>query len=85
MLQASELLRSLHQRHLVHKYVSTISEERKQQLGEKVVAEGLFKGKKSSYEGSVARKFEASRCAGKVMLNGINRKDVQVPQQILCK
>ena len=83
VLQASDILRLLHQRHLVHKYVTNISEDRKQQLGEKVVAEGLFKNKKSSYAQSVGESFEKSRCASRVALNGINKRDVKVTATIM--
>ncbi|CAG2120108.1 unnamed protein product [Medioppia subpectinata] len=47
--ETSELLKGLHQRWLVRKYVRSITPERKRLMDEKVVAEELFRNKKASY------------------------------------
>ena len=49
-------------------------------LGEKVVAETLFKEKKSSYAESVPRLFAANRTAHSAALkmNGLNVRDIKV-------
>ncbi|CAL1271380.1 unnamed protein product [Larinioides sclopetarius] len=61
--EASSYLRQLHRTWLVRKYVKNLSPDRKFQLDQKVFAEELFKGKKSSYIASVPRPFVASRLA----------------------
>ncbi|XP_046840853.1 unconventional myosin-Ic-like [Xenia sp. Carnegie-2017] len=59
--EASDLLRSLHSRILVRKYVRTLSEERKTQLTMKLAASETFKGKKTCYEESVSLPFVFNR------------------------
>ncbi|GBM22929.1 Unconventional myosin-Ic, partial [Araneus ventricosus] len=61
--EASSYLRQLHRTWLMRKYVKNLSPDRKFQLDQKVFAEELFKGKKSSYIASVPRPFVASRLA----------------------
>ncbi|GFU46159.1 hypothetical protein NPIL_221961, partial [Nephila pilipes] len=45
----------------MRKYIKNLSPDRKFQLDQKVLAEQLFKGKKSSYIQSVPKPFVASR------------------------
>ncbi|KAK7934092.1 hypothetical protein WMY93_004988 [Mugilogobius chulae] len=59
--ETSEMLRKLHYRLLVRKYVRGITPQRKAQLQLKLVASTLFKGKKESYPQSVAQSFVDTR------------------------
>ncbi|XP_072289443.1 unconventional myosin-Ih isoform X2 [Eucyclogobius newberryi] len=59
--ETSEILRKLHYRILVRKYVRGITPQRKAQLQLKLVASTLFKGKKESYPQSVAQPFVDTR------------------------
>ena len=78
-MQVSEYLQHLYRCNLVRRYCLTISEERKQMLGEKVVAESLFKDKKSSYAKSVPRLFDTKRLQQSATpLNGFTASDVRV-------
>ncbi|MCI4392385.1 hypothetical protein PGIGA_G00145290 [Pangasianodon gigas] len=61
MREASEMLRRLHTRWLVRKYVRGITPQRKAQLQLKVVTSAIFKGKKESYPQSVAVPFVDTR------------------------
>ncbi|MCJ8746605.1 hypothetical protein PDJAM_G00143780 [Pangasius djambal] len=61
MREASEMLRRLHTRWLVRKYVRGITPQRKAQLQLKVVTSAVFKGKKESYPQSVAVPFVDTR------------------------
>ncbi|KAF5881627.1 unconventional myosin-Ih, partial [Clarias magur] len=61
MRDASELLRRIHTRWLVRKYVRGITPQRKAQLQLKVVTSAIFKGKKESYNQSVATPFMDTR------------------------
>jgi len=51
----------MHEIWLARKYVSGITPERKRLMDEKVIAEELFRGKKASYEASIANMFEENR------------------------
>ncbi|XP_055328094.1 unconventional myosin IC-like [Paramacrobiotus metropolitanus] len=55
--ETSDLLRSLHMRNRVLKYVKHCSPERKFLMDEKVLAERLFKGKKTLYLSSIPQFF----------------------------
>ncbi|KAJ0067517.1 hypothetical protein NL108_007998, partial [Boleophthalmus pectinirostris] len=59
--ETSEILRKLHYRLLVRKYVRGITPQRKAQLQLKLVASTLFKGKKESYPQSIAQPFVDTR------------------------
>ncbi|CAG2177179.1 unnamed protein product, partial [Oppiella nova] len=59
--EASELLKPVHQRCLVRKYVRSINPERKRLMDEKVVAEKLFRNKKASYGASLPNMFKENR------------------------
>ncbi|XP_062874427.1 unconventional myosin-Ih, partial [Trichomycterus rosablanca] len=61
MTEASEMLRRLHTRWLVRKYVRGITPQRKAQLQMKVVTSTIFKGKKESYPKSVSVPFIDTR------------------------
>ncbi|XP_054157929.1 unconventional myosin-Ic-like [Oppia nitens] len=65
-LETSELLRKLHQRWLVRKYIKSISPERKRLMDEKVVAEELFRGKKISYPSSIRYMFKENRLSSEL-------------------
>ncbi|KAF2362429.1 Myosin head motor domain, partial [Trinorchestia longiramus] len=57
----SEVLKPMHRQYLAGRYVRAISKEDKKRLDEKVLAEQLFKGRKSSYLASVPEQFKDSR------------------------
>jgi myosin-1 len=59
--EASVYLKNLHEKWLARNYVMSITPERKRLMEEKVIAEELFKNKKSSYESSIAKMFESNR------------------------
>ncbi|XP_005176766.1 unconventional myosin IC isoform X1 [Musca domestica] len=59
--EASTYLHRLHRLHLARKYRLALSEERKRQFELKVLAEKVFKDKKSSYPASVAQWFQTNR------------------------
>uniref|UniRef100_A0AAV2MST2 Unconventional myosin-Ih n=1 Tax=Knipowitschia caucasica TaxID=637954 RepID=A0AAV2MST2_KNICA len=59
--EPSEMLKKLHYRLLVRKYVRGITPQRKAQLQVKYVASTLFKGKKECYPQSVAQPFMDTR------------------------
>ncbi|XP_076854557.1 unconventional myosin-Ih [Brachyhypopomus gauderio] len=61
MTEASEILRRLHSRWMVRKYVRGLTPQRKAQLQMKVVTSSIFKGKKDSYPQSVAVPFVDTR------------------------
>uniref|UniRef100_A0AAY5EZK8 Myosin motor domain-containing protein n=1 Tax=Electrophorus electricus TaxID=8005 RepID=A0AAY5EZK8_ELEEL len=61
MTEASEILRRLHLRWMVRKYVRGLTPQRKAQLQIKVVTSAIFKGKKDSYPQSVAMPFMDTR------------------------
>ena len=65
-------------RNLVRKYCLKISPERKVQLEEKVIAESLFKGKKSAYAESVGEWFERYRTKPPGALNGVTMDQISV-------
>ncbi|KAJ8379362.1 hypothetical protein SKAU_G00001400 [Synaphobranchus kaupii] len=59
--ETSELLRALHTRMLVRKYVRGITAQRKAQLQLKGITSAIFKGKKDSYAQSVSKPFVDTR------------------------
>ncbi|XP_074527408.1 unconventional myosin-Ih [Halichoeres trimaculatus] len=59
--ETSEILRKLHYRLMVRKYVRGITPQRKAQLQLKLVTSSIFKGKKESYPQSVAQPFLDTR------------------------
>ncbi|XP_041643172.1 unconventional myosin-Ih [Cheilinus undulatus] len=59
--ETSELLRKLHYRLMVRKYVRGITPQRKAQLQLKLVTSSIFKGKKESYQQSIAQPFLDTR------------------------
>ncbi|XP_036382610.1 unconventional myosin-Ih [Megalops cyprinoides] len=59
--ETSELLRKLHTRLMVRKYVRGITAQQKAQLQLKGITSELFKGKKDSYPQSVAKPFVETR------------------------
>jgi myosin-1 len=61
LIKASVYLKNLHEKWLARNYVMSITPERKRLMEEKVIAEELFRNKKSSYESSIARMFEPNR------------------------
>uniref|UniRef100_A0A672T1R9 Myosin IH n=2 Tax=Cyprinidae TaxID=7953 RepID=A0A672T1R9_SINGR len=69
MTETSEILRQLHTRMMVRKYVRGITPQKKAQLQQKVVTSGIFKGKKDSYPSSVAVPFVDTR---------INEQDINM-------
>ncbi|XP_031427045.1 unconventional myosin-Ih [Clupea harengus] len=61
LTETSELLRTLHYRLMVRKYVRGITPQRKTQLTLKSITSAIFKGKKDSYPQSVAHPFLETR------------------------
>ncbi|XP_061624177.1 unconventional myosin-Ih isoform X3 [Phyllopteryx taeniolatus] len=61
LAETSELLRKLHYRLMVRKYVRGITTQKKTQLQMKLIASAMFKGKKESYPQSVAQPFVDTR------------------------
>ncbi|XP_057688442.1 unconventional myosin-Ih [Corythoichthys intestinalis] len=61
LAETSEILRKLHYRLMVRKYVRGITPQRKTQLQMKYIASSIFKGKKESYPQSVAQPFADTR------------------------
>ncbi|XP_046697346.1 unconventional myosin-Ih isoform X1 [Silurus meridionalis] len=80
MREASEILRRLHTRLLVRKYVRGVTPQRKAQLQLKGVTSGIFKGKKESYPQSVAVPFVDTR----ISEQDINERVLQIvkPERI---
>ncbi|XP_077570341.1 unconventional myosin-Ih-like [Stigmatopora nigra] len=61
LAETSEILRKLHYRLMVRKYVRGITPQRKTQLQMKYIASSMFKGKKESYPQYVAQPFLDTR------------------------
>ncbi|XP_030272670.1 unconventional myosin-Ih [Sparus aurata] len=61
LTETSEILRKLHYRLMVRKYVRGITAQRKAQIQLKLVTSNIFKGKKESYPQSVAQPFMDTR------------------------
>ncbi|XP_054587690.2 unconventional myosin-Ih [Nothobranchius furzeri] len=61
MTEASGLLRKIHYRLMVRKYVRGVTPQRKAQLQLKVVTSSIFKGKKESYPKSIPQPFVDTR------------------------
>ncbi|XP_042343907.1 unconventional myosin-Ih [Plectropomus leopardus] len=61
LTETSELLRKLHYRLMVRKYVRGITPQKKAQLQLKLLTSSIFKGKKDSYPQSVAQPFVDTR------------------------
>lgn len=51
-------MREMNMSNMVRKYCKSISPARKVHMNEKVIAESIFKGKKSSYSARVKRPFQ---------------------------
>lgn len=58
---ASEQLRQMHKLLLARRYRKTLSEDRREQLSMKVLAEKHFKGQKKCYPNSIPHLFVGSR------------------------
>uniref|UniRef100_A0A667ZSR4 Myosin IH n=1 Tax=Myripristis murdjan TaxID=586833 RepID=A0A667ZSR4_9TELE len=69
MTETSELLRKIHSRLLVRRYVRGITPQKKAQLQLKVITSNIFKGKKDSYPQSIAQPFEKTRISGYIYIN----------------
>ncbi|XP_073808177.1 unconventional myosin-Ih isoform X4 [Danio rerio] len=69
MTETSEILRKLHTRMMVRKYVRGITPQKKAQMQQKVVTSAIFKGKKDSYPSSIAVPFVDTR---------INEQDINM-------
>ncbi|XP_070820436.1 unconventional myosin-Ih [Chaetodon trifascialis] len=61
LTETSEILRKLHYRLMVRKYVRGITPQKKAQLQLKLITSSIFKGKKDSYPQSVAQPFVDTR------------------------
>uniref|UniRef100_A0A669C5W1 Myosin IH n=1 Tax=Oreochromis niloticus TaxID=8128 RepID=A0A669C5W1_ORENI len=61
LTETSEMLRKLHYRLMVRKYVRGITPQKKAQFQMKLITSSIFKGKKDSYPQSVAHPFADSR------------------------
>ncbi|KAM4746172.1 unconventional myosin-Ih isoform 2-T2 [Anableps anableps] len=61
LTEASEILRKLHYRLMVRRYVRGIPPQRKAQLQMKVVTSSIFKGKKENYPQSIPQPFLDTR------------------------
>ncbi|KAM4576529.1 unconventional myosin-Ih [Odontesthes bonariensis] len=61
LTETSEILRELHYRLMVRKYVRAITPQRKAQLQLKLVTSSIFKGKKESYPQSIPQPFMDTR------------------------
>ncbi|XP_054628297.1 unconventional myosin-Ih isoform X2 [Dunckerocampus dactyliophorus] len=61
LTETSEILRKLHYRLMVRKYVRGITPQKKEQFQMKLIASSMFKGKKDSYPQSVALPFADTR------------------------
>ncbi|XP_053336802.1 unconventional myosin-Ih [Clarias gariepinus] len=77
MREASELLRRIHTRWLVRKYVRGTTPQRKAQLQLKVITSAMFKGKKESYPQSVAVPFMDTR----ISEQDLNEQVLQIIRQ----
>ncbi|KAM3874507.1 unconventional myosin-Ih-like [Diretmus argenteus] len=77
MQEASQLLRKVYTRHMVRKYVRSITPQKKAQLQLKALTSSMFKGKKESYSFSVCRPFVDTRISDE----DINIKVLQMIQQ----
>uniref|UniRef100_A0A3Q2PI52 TH1 domain-containing protein n=1 Tax=Fundulus heteroclitus TaxID=8078 RepID=A0A3Q2PI52_FUNHE len=69
---ASEILRKLHYRLMVRRYVRGIPPQRKAQLQMKVVTSSIFKGKKENYPQSISQPFLDTRI-GKSQINQLHK------------
>ncbi|KAM6931438.1 unconventional myosin-Ih [Xenentodon cancila] len=67
MTETSEILRKLHYRLLVRKYVRGITPQKKAQLQLKLATSSIFKGKKDSYPQSVPHPFVDTRISDQEM------------------
>ncbi|XP_068166491.1 unconventional myosin-Ih [Antennarius striatus] len=72
--ETSEMLRKLHYRLMVRKYVRGITPKKKAQLQLKLLTSSIFKGKKESYPQSVAQPFVDTR----ISEQDINMRVVQI-------
>ncbi|XP_076007246.1 unconventional myosin-Ih [Genypterus blacodes] len=76
MTEASVMLRKIHTRVMVRKYVRGVTPQRKAQLELKAITSAIFKGKKDNYPQSVAQPFIATR---------ISEQDIHVKVQQLIR
>ncbi|XP_065890245.1 unconventional myosin-Ic-like [Dysidea avara] len=63
LVEASDMLRLIHQRNMVRGYMQKLTPERKAQLSLKLTASEAFKGRKEAYPASVAAPFVSNRLA----------------------
>ncbi|XP_028851271.1 unconventional myosin-Ih [Denticeps clupeoides] len=61
LTETSEILRKLHMRLMVRKYVRGITPQKKAQLTQKGITSAVFKGKKDSYPQSISQPFVDTR------------------------
>uniref|UniRef100_A0A3B3XR43 Myosin IHa n=1 Tax=Poecilia mexicana TaxID=48701 RepID=A0A3B3XR43_9TELE len=81
LTEASEILRKLHYRLMVRKYVRGIPPQKKAQLQMKVVTSAIFKGKKESYPPSIAQPFLDTR----IRISVSNLSDGIIVIHITCE
>ncbi|XP_037536368.1 unconventional myosin-Ih [Nematolebias whitei] len=71
LTEASEMLRKLHYRLMVRKYVRGITPQKKVQLQMKFVTSSIFKGKKENYPHSITQPFVNSRISDQEINMGV--------------
>uniref|UniRef100_A0A8P4GMI3 Myosin IHa n=1 Tax=Dicentrarchus labrax TaxID=13489 RepID=A0A8P4GMI3_DICLA len=81
LTETSELLRKLHYRLMVRKYVRGITPQRKAQFQLKLLTSSIFKGKKESYPQSVAQPFVDTR----ISISVSNLTDSIIVFHITCE
>ncbi|XP_071755900.1 unconventional myosin-Ih [Centroberyx gerrardi] len=74
LTETSEILRKLHTRNMVRRYVRGITPQKKAQIQMKFITSSMFKGKKDSYPQSVAQPFVETR----ISEQDINMKVLQM-------
>uniref|UniRef100_A0A3Q1EPT8 Myosin IHa n=1 Tax=Acanthochromis polyacanthus TaxID=80966 RepID=A0A3Q1EPT8_9TELE len=75
--ETSEILRKLHYRLMVRKYVRGITPQKKAQLQLKATASSIFKGQKDSYPQSVAQPFLDTRIINMRVLQMIRNEHIK--------
>uniref|UniRef100_A0A3B4UHI1 Myosin IH n=1 Tax=Seriola dumerili TaxID=41447 RepID=A0A3B4UHI1_SERDU len=81
LAETSEILRKLHYRLMVRKYVRGITPQKKTQLQLKLVTSSIFKGKKDTYPQSVAQPFVDTR----ISISVSNLTDGMIVFHITCE
>uniref|UniRef100_A0A3B4YXB0 Myosin IH n=1 Tax=Seriola lalandi dorsalis TaxID=1841481 RepID=A0A3B4YXB0_SERLL len=81
LAETSEILRKLHYRLMVRKYVRGIAPQKKAQLQLKLVTSSIFKGKKDTYPHSVAQPFVDTR----ISISVSNLTDGMIVFHITCE